>query len=76
MEKSRAIKCPSAGLHLAGTKRVQVQLSRPGILEKFVDSDVAEKLRQLFVSQYTLNEVIFFFSILAFIALINHPKIN
>ncbi|GFU00863.1 glutathione synthetase, partial [Nephila pilipes] len=55
MERSKAVKCPSAGLHLAGTKKVQLYLSQPGVLEKFVKRDVAEKLRELFVGQYTLD---------------------
>ncbi|GIY07962.1 glutathione synthetase, partial [Caerostris darwini] len=55
MERSKAIKCPSAGLHLAGTKKVQVYLSQPGVLEKFVKKDIADKLRELFAAQYTLD---------------------
>lgn len=55
MERSKAIKCPSAGLHLAGTKRVQLELTRPGVLETFVSPDIAEKLRQVFASQYSLD---------------------
>lgn len=55
MERSKAIKCPSAGLHLAGTKKVQLYLNQPGVLEQFVRSDIAEKLRELFVGQYTLD---------------------
>jgi len=35
MERSRATKCPSLGYHLAGTKKVQQELARPGVLERF-----------------------------------------
>ncbi|KAG8200469.1 hypothetical protein JTE90_000549 [Oedothorax gibbosus] len=56
IERSTAIKCPSAGLQLAGTKTVQLHLSLPGVLEKFVDRDIAKKLRKVFVGQYTLDE--------------------
>lgn len=36
MERSRAIKCPSAAIHLAGTKKVQQVLASPGALERSV----------------------------------------
>ena len=35
LERSRAIKCPSAALHLAGTKKVQQVLASPGVLERY-----------------------------------------
>ncbi|KAJ8584161.1 hypothetical protein M405DRAFT_827269 [Rhizopogon salebrosus TDB-379] len=34
LERSRAIKCPSLPLHLAGSKKVQEVLTRPGMLER------------------------------------------
>jgi len=37
LERSRAIKCPSAALHLAGTKKVQQVLASPGVLERCVE---------------------------------------
>jgi len=36
IERSRAIKCPSIALQLAGGKKVQQVLSRPGVLERFL----------------------------------------
>lgn len=33
IEFSRAIKCPSVGLHLAGVKAIQAALTRPGVVE-------------------------------------------
>lgn len=56
IEQSAAIKCPSVGLHLAGTKKVQLFLSQRGILEKFIDAKTAEKLREVFAYQYSLEE--------------------
>lgn len=56
IEQSHAIKCPSVGLHLAGTKTVQSLLTSPGVLEKFIDPDIAERLRQVFANQYSLNK--------------------
>ncbi|WVQ83241.1 glutathione synthetase [Cryptococcus sp. DSM 104549] len=36
LEKSRAIKCPSMALQLAGAKKIQQVLSEPGVLEDFL----------------------------------------
>jgi hypothetical protein len=36
LETSAAIKCPSIAVHLAGTKKVQQDLTRPGVLERFL----------------------------------------
>jgi glutathione synthetase len=36
LERSRAIKCPSIALQLAGGKKVQQVLTRPGMLERFL----------------------------------------
>jgi len=36
LERSKAIKCPSAAIHLAGTKKVQQVLASPGKLERCV----------------------------------------
>lgn len=57
MEQSCAVKCPSAGLHLAGSKRIQSLLTYPGVLEKFISPDKAEELRHVFACQYTLSKV-------------------
>lgn len=55
IERSHAIKCPSVGLHLAGTKKVQLCLAQPGMLERFLPCEVADKLRRVFASQYSLD---------------------
>lgn len=36
LERSRAIKCPSMALQLAGAKKVQQELALPGVLEDFL----------------------------------------
>ena len=36
LERSAAIKCPSIALQLAGSKKVQQVLTRPGVLEKYL----------------------------------------
>ncbi|KAG1836543.1 glutathione synthase [Suillus subalutaceus] len=41
LERSRAIKCPSLPLQLAGGKKVQEALTRPGVLERFLSNEGA-----------------------------------
>lgn len=36
MEMSLAIKCPSIQYHLAGTKKIQQELAKPGVMNKNV----------------------------------------
>lgn len=48
LEKSTAIKCPSIPLQLAGGKKVQQVLTKPGVLERFLaDQYSAEQLSEL-----------------------------
>uniref|UniRef100_A0A7S4TA49 Glutathione synthetase n=1 Tax=Ditylum brightwellii TaxID=49249 RepID=A0A7S4TA49_9STRA len=58
IERSRATKCPCLGYHLAGTKKVQQELARPGTLERFFgegrEADV-ESLRGAFAGLYSLG---------------------
>jgi len=60
MEKSRATKSPSLGYHLAGTKKVQQELARPGTLERFFPSEkdkpVVDSLRGAFAGLYSLGD--------------------
>jgi len=62
IERSRATKCPSLGYHLAGTKKVQQQLARPGVLERFFDgkdeesSNTVGKMREAFAGLYSLGD--------------------
>ncbi|KAM7410832.1 hypothetical protein PAMA_021001 [Pampus argenteus] len=57
MERSLAAKCPDIGTHLAGTKKVQQVLARPGVLEKFFPDQpqVVEQIRATFAGLYTLD---------------------
>ncbi|XP_022159486.1 glutathione synthetase, chloroplastic [Momordica charantia] len=57
MEQSSAIKCPSISYHLAGTKKIQQELAKPNVLERFVDSkeDIA-KIRKCFAGLWSLDD--------------------
>uniref|UniRef100_A0A3Q1CLA3 Glutathione synthetase n=1 Tax=Amphiprion ocellaris TaxID=80972 RepID=A0A3Q1CLA3_AMPOC len=57
MERSRAVKCPDISTHLAGTKKVQQVLARPGVLERFFPGQpqVVEQIRATFAGLYTLD---------------------
>lgn len=57
MERSRAVKCPDISTHLAGTKKVQQVLARPGVLERFFPDQpqVVEQIRATFAGLYTLD---------------------
>ncbi|KAJ7374658.1 hypothetical protein OS493_004999 [Desmophyllum pertusum] len=57
LERSRAIKCPSAAFHLAGTKKVQQVLASPGTLERFIsDEEVLNRIQSTFTGLYTLDK--------------------
>jgi glutathione synthase len=58
LETSRATKCPNLGYHLAGTKKVQQELSRPGVLEKYFPDEpiVVEQMRLAFAELYSLGD--------------------
>jgi glutathione synthase len=68
LEKCRAAKCPALGYHLAGTKKVQQALARPGVLERYFggmttpsddEADVTkttiQQLRAAFAGLYSLD---------------------
>ncbi|KAM8862986.1 glutathione synthetase [Spinachia spinachia] len=57
MERSLAVKCPDISTHLAGTKKVQQVLARPGVLERFFPDQpqVVEQIRVTFAGLYTLD---------------------
>ncbi|XP_068187857.1 glutathione synthetase isoform X1 [Antennarius striatus] len=57
MERSLAVKCPDIGTHLAGTKKVQQVLARPGVLERFFPDQpqVVEQIRATFTGLYALD---------------------
>ena len=68
MEQSRAIKCPTIGLHLAGSKKIQELLTKPGVLERFLcdeerwgkgsslDAKEIEELRESWVEMWGLDD--------------------
>jgi len=56
IEKSRAVKSPSVGHQLVGSKKVQQVLTREGVIEKYIsDSKVANEIRSTFVNLYSLD---------------------
>ncbi|XP_065334799.1 glutathione synthetase-like isoform X2 [Cloeon dipterum] len=56
MERSKAIKCPSIYYHLAGTKKVQQALAKPGVLEKFLSPDKTSVVKEIFTGLYSLDK--------------------
>jgi glutathione synthase len=57
MERSMAIKCPSIQYHLAGTKKVQQALAKPGILKRFLSDDKQiESIKEIFTGLYSLDK--------------------
>lgn len=56
IEKSLAIKCPSIHYHLAGTKKVQQALAKPGILKRFLTDDTNIKaITATFTGLYAMD---------------------
>lgn len=57
MEESSAIKCPSISYHLTGTKKVQQELAKPNVLERFLENkDDISKLRACFAGLWSLDD--------------------
>ncbi|XP_022663326.1 glutathione synthetase-like [Varroa jacobsoni] len=57
IEKSRAIKCPNIAWHLSGSKKIQQELARPGVLERFCDDvEQVRRVRSVFAGLYVLEE--------------------
>ncbi|XP_051121389.1 glutathione synthetase, chloroplastic isoform X2 [Andrographis paniculata] len=57
IEKSCAIKCPSIGYHLAGTKKIQQELAKPNQLERFLENkDDIAKVRKCFAGLWSLDD--------------------
>ncbi|KAH7654299.1 Glutathione synthase protein [Dioscorea alata] len=56
MEQSVAIKCPSISYHLVGTKKIQQELAKPNVLERFLENkDDIAKLRKSFAGLWSLD---------------------
>ncbi|XP_017971936.1 PREDICTED: glutathione synthetase, chloroplastic isoform X2 [Theobroma cacao] len=58
MEQSSAIKCPSISYHLAGSKKIQQELAKPNMLERFLENkeDIV-KLRKCFAGLWSLDDL-------------------
>lgn len=58
LESSDAFKCPSVAYQLAGTKKVQQDLERPGVVESFVpDASDAAEIREHFAGLWSLDDL-------------------
>ena len=58
IERSKAIKCPTVAYQLAGCKRMQQELFQPGVVEKYLsDKSISDKIRAVFVEQYSFNVI-------------------
>ncbi|XP_065827798.1 glutathione synthetase-like [Oscarella lobularis] len=56
LETSKSIQCPSVAQQLAGTKKIQQELSKPGILEKFIEDPAAvRRMRATFCAMYSID---------------------
>lgn len=57
LERSRAVKCPDIATQLAGTKKVQQELSRPGTLERLLPgrTEAVARIRATFAGLYSLD---------------------
>lgn len=58
IETSSAVKCPSVGMQLAGAKKIQQVLAKPGMVEQFISPQDAARVRETFVGMYELDETI------------------
>lgn len=57
MEQSSAIKCPPISYHLVGTKKIQQELAKPNVLERFFENkDDVAKLRECFAGLWSLDD--------------------
>lgn len=58
IESSKAIVCPMAAYQLAGTKKVQQMLVKPGAVERFIEDEAAvRRIRSTFAEQFSLDLV-------------------
>jgi len=56
LERSAAIKCPSAAYQCVGSKKIQQVLAAPGVLEKFVSAEAAARIRGSFAGLYAMGD--------------------
>nr|XP_012153748.1 PREDICTED: glutathione synthetase-like [Megachile rotundata]XP_012153749.1 PREDICTED: glutathione synthetase-like [Megachile rotundata]XP_012153750.1 PREDICTED: glutathione synthetase-like [Megachile rotundata]XP_012153751.1 PREDICTED: glutathione synthetase-like [Megachile rotundata]XP_012153752.1 PREDICTED: glutathione synthetase-like [Megachile rotundata] len=51
IERSLAIKCPTIQYHLAGTKKVQQALAKPGVINKFLENEkICAEIKEIFTA--------------------------
>ncbi|XP_074868179.1 glutathione synthetase [Carettochelys insculpta] len=57
IERSKAVKCPDIATQLAGTKKVQQELSQPGALEHLLSNhaEAVARIRATFAGLYSLD---------------------
>ncbi|KAK1302001.1 hypothetical protein QJS10_CPB12g01485 [Acorus calamus] len=57
MEQSSSIKCPCISYHLVGTKKIQQELAKPNVLERFLENkDDIAKVRKCFAGLWSLED--------------------
>ncbi|XP_072099857.1 glutathione synthetase isoform X1 [Mobula birostris] len=58
IERSLAIKCPDIATHLVGTKKIQQELVRAGVLESYLSEspEAIERIRATFVGLYSIDK--------------------
>ncbi|EEC69407.1 hypothetical protein OsI_38561 [Oryza sativa Indica Group] len=57
LEQSSAVKCPSISYHLVGTKKIQQELARPNVLERFLENkEEITKIRKCFAGLWSLDD--------------------
>lgn len=57
IERSKAVKCPDIATQLVGTKKVQQELSQPGVVERLLPSqaEAVARIRATFTGLYSLD---------------------
>ncbi|CAO2186760.1 unnamed protein product [Urochloa humidicola] len=55
MEQSSAVKCPSISYHLVGTKKIEQELAKPNVFERFLDNEDIAKLPTSFTGLWSLD---------------------
>ncbi|KAI1285166.1 Glutathione synthetase [Halotydeus destructor] len=56
LERSRAVKCPSLGGQLSGSKKIQQVLCDKTLLEKFIDTKAADRMYPTFAGIWSLDK--------------------
>lgn len=55
VERSSAIKCPTTGYQLVGTKYIQYILTLPGVLERYLSEEECFQIRSVFTGIYSMK---------------------